>query len=1148
MTATANITRQKQRQQTASDPRGSVWVAASAGSGKTWALVSRVVRLLLNGASPQRILCLTYTKAAAAEMANRVREVLGRWATADEAVLAREIAELTGKEVEEQQLREARRLFAAVLDAPGGLKIETIHGFCQSLLRRFPLEAGLDPHFKLLDDHTRNDILATAREEVLARTQRANGEPETAALAEAVGVLSIYLQGESLNILIHRLVSKRGRFERLKARHGGIEGIVAELFKLLKIDPNASHESIIEAACGDLVFDRLGLERAMRALVKGSKTDAERGERIRAWLKYSPGGRAADFDEYARVFLTQEWVRRKNQATKAVLSANPAIGGILDAEAERLLAVHEQCNALTVARATAALLVFGDAVLNAFARHKQNRGLLDYEDLILEARHLLEDPGAAWVLYKLDGGLDHLLIDEAQDTSPEQWAVIGALAEEFFAGFGARENHRTLFAVGDEKQSIFSFQGADPREFEKMRRHFEGRVQGAQKNWSSESFDLSYRSTSAVLNLVDAVFAETDARDGLTADGREIGHAATRFGQAGMVELWPYEKPEKEDSASDKEDWRLPLEIAAAASAEARLAHRIAARIRRFVEEKEILESKNRPIRPGDIMVLVRRRTGFINELVRALKQYEVPVSGVDRMVLTDQLAILDLMALGEFLLLPDDDLTLATVLKGPLVGFTEERLFELAQPRGTRPLWRELCDRRAENTDFTAAHKLLHKLLGHADFVPPYELYAEILGPLGGRQALLSRLGPDAADPIDEFLTLSLSYETENVPSLQGFLHWLGADKVEIKRELEGAARDEVRVMTVHGAKGLEAPIVFLPDTMTVPGRQPGPPEFLWAEDNDLLLWPPSQRYDEAVCEAARAAATRRDMEEYRRLLYVALTRATDRLVVCGWRGKPTPKQECWYELVSRAFDRLPGTERFDCAGGEGLRYRTPQTLAPEKEREKSTPIIEAGPLPVWARSAARAEAAPAHIAPSQLGKSKSPAHSPLGSESDARFMRGRIIHRLLEVLPGMPPKKRHAACQRILALPSHGLKDPAAAQIEEEVFRLLDNPEFSPLFGPNSQAEVMVVGQIKGRVISGQIDRLLVSPDEVTVVDYKTDREPPENNGEIPISYVRQMATYRRLLQSIYPDRPVRCAILWTVGPHLTALDESALDAAFT
>jgi ATP-dependent helicase/nuclease subunit A len=1149
MTITADLAGQKRRQRAASDPHSSVWVAASAGSGKTRALVDRVVRLLLAGTRPQRILCLTYTKAAAAEMANRIREVLGRWATADEAALDSEIAALTGERAEAEQLHEARRLFAAVLEAPGGLKIETIHGFCQSLLRRFPLEAGLDPHFDLLDERTGNEILAAAREEVLARTQREDGGAETATLAAALKVLSIHLQGESLDTLIRRLADKRGRFERLKAQHGGIDGIIAQLYHRLGVAADSTPQSIIEAACADSAFDGTALRRAATALLGGSKTDAERAARMLAWLKAAAEERVVRFADYRQAFLTAKWQIPQRLATKGVLGANPGIGEILEAEASRLFAVHESWKAVTVVHATTALLLFGDAVLEAFARHKSDRGLLDYEDLILEARRLLEDPGAAWVLYKLDGGLDHLLIDEAQDTSPEQWEIIGALANEFFAGEGARGDHRTIFAVGDEKQSIFSFQGADPRGFEKMRRHFEGRVQEARKHWRSESFDLSYRSTRAVLDLVDAVFADPQAREGLTAEGREIRHAAVRAGQAGMVELWPPEQSGKEDAATDQEDWSLPLEIASASSAEARLARRIAARIRRFVVEKEILESRNRPIRAGDIMVLVRRRTAFVNELIRALKEHEVPVSGVDRMVLADQLAILDLAALGEFLLLPDDDLTLATVLKGPLIGFSEERLFELAQPRETRPLWRELIARRAENPDFRTAHALLHDLLGRADFVPPYELYAEILGPRGGRQALVSRLGPDAADPIDEFLTLTLGYERENVPSLQGFLHWLRAGDMDIKRELEGRVRDEVRVMTVHGAKGLEAPIVFLPDALSVPGAQPGPPEFLWSEDKDLLLWPPRKLYDEATCEAARQAIRRREMEEYRRLLYVGLTRASDRLVVCGWRGKKKGKalENCWHALLSRAFERLPGVERFDCDGAEGLRYRTPQTLPPENEREGPAPVLKAGPLPAWARRAARAEALPAHIAPSRLGAAEPPARSPLGAEQEGRFMRGRLIHRLLEVLAPLPSGKRRAAAQRILALPSHGLKGPARSNIEEEVLRLLDTPEFAPLFGPDSRAEVMVAGEVGGRFIAGQIDRLLIGPDEVRIVDYKTDREPPENKEGIPISYIRQMAAYRGLLQSIYPDRPVRCALLWTVGPRLIALNESVLDSAF-
>ena len=1138
-------------QRRASDPQASVWVAASAGTGKTKVLTDRVLALMLAGTPPGKILCLTFTKAAAAEMANRLSDRLAGWATASDADLGEALRTLTGEPPDAARLHKARQLFAQVLDAPGGMKIQTIHAFCQHLLARFPLEAGIAPHAQVLDERSAAEMLRDAREEVLARA----GAGEDPALADALSEVTARVNESDFGELIGALIQQRGRLARLIREAGGVEPLIARSFDAVGIDPGATPDAVLREACRADSFDHLGLKVAEDALRQGSKTDVERAGRLQAFLDADVDERVRLYDAYASIFLTGDGTVRKTLLTKKAAEVAGAQGA-MEVEAERLLAVRERLNAAITAQATAALLRLGAAILDAYDRHKRLRALLDYDDLILTVRDLLDDDGrAAWVLFKLDGGLDHVLIDEAQDTNPEQWQVVRRLTEEFFAGAGAAAERgadpRTVFAVGDGKQSIYSFQRADPGEFARMRRHFEARAQAAWQAFAPVALQHSFRSTDAVLWAVDAVFAQPTAADGVLFDGdAPLHHDPVRVGHAGLVELWP---PADPADTAEPEAWSPPTERQGDAPPRQRLARLIAEKVRRWTRTDDPdgwLPSKGRRMRAGDVLVLVRRRNAFVEELVRELKLRQVPVAGVDRMVLTEQLAVRDLVALGRFLLLPEDDLTLACVLKGPLVGLGEERLFELAWNRGGRHLWDVLRDRAGENAEFEHAHARLSDWLARADFVPPYELYARLLGAERGRERLVGRLGPEANDPIDEFLGLALTYEREHVPSLEGFLHWLEAGRQEVKRDAEHGG-DAVRVMTVHGAKGLQAPVVFLPDTLQVPTGQGD--RILWDETRGLALWPPRSEHLEAAGRSLREAAQHAQRQEYRRLLYVAMTRAEDRLYVCGYNTKKSPPEGCWYELVEAGLAGLAAEVPFDCSaelGGDGwqgtaLRLTSEQRVAADRRSDQPDRPAAADPLPDWALRPPEPEPAPPRpLAPSRAPDVEPPVRSPLGADAGAAYRRGRLIHRLLQTLPELPAGQRRDAGRRFLASPAHELDAEQREAILAETLAVIEDPAFAHLFGPGSRAEVPVVGLLNGpdgpEAASGQIDRLVVTDDAVVVVDYKTNRPPPSAPDQVPEVYRLQLAGYRRLLQSVYPDRRIETWLLWTDGPFLMQLGD--------
>ncbi len=1138
------------------EPDASVWVSASAGSGKTKVLTDRVLALLLAGTAPHRILCLTFTKAAAAEMSNRISLRLASWVTDTDDKLRGDVEHLVRGAADETVIARARRLFAEVLDAPGGLQISTLHAFCQSLLRRFPLEADVAPHFALMDERDAAEALDDALEETIAHAHGSGGDD----LADALSVLTARVHESNFSDLMNALIAGRGKLARMLTEHNGLEGAIVAMRAMLGLLPGDTEEAVIEAACAKDAFDGPALKQAAQVLAEGTKTDQARSQGIADWLGV-PKTRMETFNAYASCFLTQKGTMRASFITKKLGEANPGVADVLQTEAERVHGISARLKAVNVAEATSALMRIGADLLERFNSTKAQRGLMDYDDLIQTTRRLLERPGVAeWVLYKLDGGIDHILIDEAQDTNPDQWAIVKPLRDEFFAGRGRHEEDsklpRTVFAVGDRKQSIYSFQGAAPGEFDRERADTEADVRAADLRWEDVEMNVSFRSTPAVLDAVDAVFDQEVAKDGIVLTPEEkITHLAARKGDAGLVEIWPCVEPETADAPAS---WKPPVERQKGDSPQNRLAGLVAARIERMVSTEEILESKGRPIRPGDIMVLVRRRTGFVEELVRQLKQRGIAVAGVDRMVLNDQIAVMDLIALGEFLLLPEDDLTLATVLRSPLVGLSEEDLFTLAFERGEKHLWDVLNNHAGAETPIGAAQAMLADLLALTDYLTPAELYGHVLVACNGRRKLLARLGADADDPIDEFLNLALNFEKSHPPSLQGFLHWLAASETQIKRDLDQTGIDAVRVITVHGAKGLQAPIVFLPDTTQVPTMRD---QLLWTGgDSRLLLWASKADDLDPVTGDMREAAKIAQEREHHRLMYVAMTRAEDRLYVCGWKThRPARFDQSWYSLMSAGLSSKPQTktETDDFLAAEGglssaevLRLRSDQT-GPVKKEDGPETLRAPIPLPAWGHEAPQPEADPPQpLSPSRAARSDPPAHSPLAEDGRARYQRGLIIHRLLQSLPDIPAERRKDAAAAYVKRPGWDLEEAAQADIIAETLAVLENPAFAPLFGPDSRAEVPLTGLVGGFVVSGQVDRLAVTEDGVWIIDYKTNRPPPRAQESVDPAYIFQMATYRAALREIYPDRPIHCVLLWThgdeAGPFAMELDAERMDDA--
>lgn len=1108
-----------ERQVQAADPFATTWVAANAGSGKTRVLIDRVARLLLNRVEPQRILCLTYTKAAATEMQNRLFKRLGEWAMLSDQPLRQQLTDLgEGQRFTADALVRARRLFARALETPGGLRIQTIHSFCATLLRRFPLEAGVSPGFAELDDRAARLLRAQIVEEMA----------ETRAPAIMAEVAAIYT-GEDFTALMEQVAN---------ARHG---------FGMVSEDDirSALGVAIAETPSAIIADTFLGNEATLLAelvpiLLASGVNDQKAAARLSALDLTHPT--LSDLPTLEKYLLHSDDVTDESKRLTAKIDGFPAKGA-------RAAFVHrmDQLNALMLrveaarprrvgfeaARKTLVMHRFASAFLPLYEAAKSARGWLDFDDLISRAKGLLTDRSVAqWVLYRLDGGIDHILVDEAQDTSPDQWKVIELLAEEYTAGIGSQPDRtRTLFVVGDKKQSIYSFQGANVAAFDEKHALFTRKFTEADIGLMNQELKYSFRSAPSVLRLVDETFAHGFAN----AVGDTPVHLAINENLPGRVDLWPLIDPVK---AEDDKNWDDPIDLVSETHHTAQLAVRVARQIKDLIDSgAQIPDEKGnpRPVHAGDFLILVQRRSTLFAEVIRACKAARLPIAGADRLKLGAELAVKDLAALLSFLATPEDDLSLAAVLRSPLCRWSEDQLYRLAHGRKGY-LWEALRDYPADSDTLV----MLRDLLDQSDFLRPFDLLDRVLTRHKGRQHLLARLGDEAEDGIDELLSQALSYEQSDVPSLTGFLIWMETDEITVKRQMD-AAGDRIRVMTVHGAKGLEAPIVILPDTAD---RRPQDRDEIYRLPSGLPVWKTSAEVSPPAIRDARAQRKADQAAESARLLYVALTRARVWLIVAGageakteTGGKtpePKPIQDwSWYRLVERAMKALGAETIHDGA----LRLSNGDWPAPS--RQPTPPAEDSFPLPPWAAQPARAEDRPAQtLSPSNLGGAKALAGESLSLTEEVAIARGTQVHLLLEHLPHFPRSEWPSA--------AGALVPDAGPDVLDEATRLLSTPTLEWVFGPDSLAEAPFTAQIGKTIVFGTIDRLIVQPDRICVVDFKSNSVVPDSPANVPEGILRQMGAYTSALRQIYPDRPIQLFILWTRSAELMPLDPDIVSAA--
>ncbi len=1099
-------------------PGVSVLVRANAGSGKTTLLVNRVLSLLCHGVAPERILCLTYTNPAAAEMKNRIIQSLGEWVMMDDVRLDTTLTKLLDQPVTPAMLRQARGWFAQVLDAPEGIRIHTIHGFCQSLLGRFPLEAGVHPQFRIPDPSIERRLLESALQHIYLASER---QPALAAALQRLSsrglsqfhgyMKEIIAKKIHFSLIINDLQHARERLQHLLgvSYHDDCESLHS---RFLIRSPD-------ELRCLMVAAEMLQASSGVR--------DQQHGAALMQWLTASElSGEVVS--AAASLFYKSKSQELSDKIVSKAAGLSISQMEAITAEQQRFAAFYAAYKAQKILLHSDDIMQVAGALLAQYHALKRRHGYLDYDDLILAVRRMLSQANAVpWVQYKLDGGIDHLMVDEAQDTSPYQWEIIAAMCDEFFSGQGQSTNPRSIFIVGDEKQSIFSFQGADVASLARMQQIFADRIAAVHGALITLERVESFRSSSQVLAVVDKVFSSNQARQGVVTSTAPLTHVVTRRDARGTVQLWPLISPHNNPSGRHA----------------AHLARSVARQVKSWLAEGLWLDRMQRPLRPGDVMVLVKSRTVMMDLLVRAFKREGIAVAGADRIRLSENLVVHDLLALARCCLLPQDNLSLAALLKSPLCEINEAQLLELSIRRGQESLWHGLQSASGEEP-YAEAYNFLHHMRSRLDYITPYAWFVEALDTHKKRQAILGRMGIEYADIMDEFLDQVMIFCRTEPPVMQGFLSWFEQNQDEIKRDME-QGHDAVRIMTVHASKGLQAPLVILPDTAEPPGAAQQD-ALMWTQDAATALQLPllvaSQSHDNELTARLRQQRKETTLAEYRRLLYVAMTRAEDHLLVCGHTGRKTIQQESWYYHIQQAMQQM--AQPCDTPTGQGYMLGM-AFFKPDPHVAPLQPQLSAALPDFLLQTLAPEPVQPTSLSPSRLLDDEPAAISPLFDP--ARAARGQLIHQLLQRLPLLPAESWLRAADHLAASWDVLTAEQRQAAIHEAM-AVLHHPQWRFLFGEQSRAEAAITGciQLAGReiAVTGQIDRLAVTTQGVWLVDYKTTPKPPENQQKVPKPYLRQLLLYQRLLQQIYPGQPVRAALLWTAAPSLMPIDDALLD----
>lgn len=1151
------INKTSEEQRRASNPAISVWATANAGAGKTKVLIDRIARVLLQGAQPSKILAVTYTKAAAAEMTTRLFKTLGKWTIDSDEDLAKALKELDpALEINEHVLKKARALFANALETPGGLKVQTIHAFCGDVLKRFPIEAGVAPGFETADEVMAGAIMDEAFD-------RANAK--NLPLYSAIAAIT---HGDKNKELLAKCINKLGRnfeFNRDK---------ITQIFnQKFGIDIRQDIDAAIEGAV--LALPKAKLRECANILLGGKSTDENTADTIVEALESTP---QIAFYGFLSLILTQAGEIKKSSPVTKQFHNNALIDEIFGCSSGEWPAgvfadffeAAKQIETLKFCQNTLNLIEASSAWQSEYKALKNQYGLLDFDDLLAITSNLLNrnQGSALWVMYKLDKGLSHVLIDESQDTSAEQWDLLHPLLETLEST--SSDEIRTQFVVGDDKQSIYRFQGASPQRYDEERKRFIGKNEIYQGQFQEVQFDVSFRTGEEILKAVDIIwhtgFGNPSGDFPQELEKKYLwpqSHFSARSKEAAITELWPLILGDKKEKI-EREAYDFPLDAENEEDAKSKLAELIARQIALRIKNGDKVWTKDeggkpvlRPCKPADFMILVKGRSSLYHRIIKRLKKHKVKVAGADLIILKKEPAILDLLAAAQFALCNNDDFNLACLLKSGFCNLYDDdkHLFPIAYNRGFKSVLRMIEE--SEDKIYSKAKIFLDNVKNIGAHIPPYDFFAQILetkidGENTGWDLLLKRFGEEAREPIEIFLDLALIAANINTPNLHLFIDYIENKAQSVKREFD-QNDDGVKVMTIHGSKGREAPIVILPDTTRT--AKSDNDNLYYDSESKIPFWTPNYAFKTDFIKTLNEQEKAKQAQEDQRLLYVAMTRPRDRLILCGHQSGASKKgysDNCWYDYFERNLNANNNSQDLMLDDNQTIGKIWGKLPDGPIAKPKAQIINQEVTIPDWVHKPIDKNAInQRRIAPSILidENYEPPAISPISGNKISRFLRGTLIHELLETLPQIEKSRQLEQAQKRLARENQ-ITDDLKADIINEALKIINDAQFGDLFSQDSRTEVAIMGKSKllpnDMIINGMIDRMIIKPNEILVLDYKTNRPPPKNINDVPSQYINQMACYWALLHETYPSHKIKCALLWTDVPDLMEIPQDFMKSA--
>jgi ATP-dependent helicase/nuclease subunit A len=1111
------------------NPSQSAWVMAHAGSGKTYALVKRVIALLLSNATPQSIWCLTYTNNAATEMQERLHSKLDELACLEDASLKQALAEYLGDAnagVSDAHCQKIRAIAADIMLPGQGIICTTMHGLCQKLLRIFALESGMLPDFTLLDAETQRSLLYQAIDAVFAHGLQV----QKGALFEALDHVASIAKYDTVKSRLKKILSRRDLLSQALLQAGSVENLHQAVFDVCHAENGANTDDIL----AEIQAQTLPQMRAIyEALGEGKTQDKTKARAIKIWLDTpcDPDHLTKAWQRYLTVFYDSKSKLREKLFNKGTLVEDGALAQAFAREQMRVADALEKLSAQALAQDSSAMLSLAITALDHYHALKAKPGMLDFDDLLLSMLQLVENPVTlGHVMRKLDYRLEHILLDEAQDTSPVQWRILSHLIEEICHTAPRKSTvPRSLFVVGDVKQSIYSFQGAAPQMMQAKHAAFSALYQGHEMAFQTASLNVARRNVPLILQLVDKVANNMSVQPGLLEEG--ITHVPWRKNAPGMIALHPLCESEKINVPGG---FHMPTAYHLGGRAQNKLAQNIAQMITDWLKNNRRYLANGQEVCASDIMIIVRNRGHLVPAIIRALEAANIPVAAIDRLVLSQHIMVLDILALIAWIYQPDDDVSLAQVLRSPMFSLSEEALFALANNRDGS-LFDALCESEKHQSiclllaDFQAQKDqpiyawLSHLFYTH-ELVKPY----------------LERLGNALQEVVDALMEYAANLHGKAESHLLHFMRHMRQAEQVIKHE--ETTPDAVRILTVHGAKGLEAPIVILADTTSMPQMHKEEIYYTDYGDETLPLCAMQEISKQArLLKTTKEAKQKSLMHEYYRGLYVAITRARDELYIFGLKPK-SASGDSWYEVIKTAMNTMDDAQE-DASGILSITQK-PASLHAEITAHQPSPLD--GDLPDWLHARIAPEAVRITLTPSHVGAlfdlDVSPADYAVFSaqklQSNARDY-GNALHAVLQWVDCNTPNQQLQKALILQALPEADIK--LAMQC---IAQLWNDVEIANLWQKPAQKEQPIYAQLAFNGVcydvTGVVDRLIILPDTVMILDYKTALNIPKSDA-IPVQYLAQMALYKAVLKEIYPQKNIRTALLWTHVARLDWVDEA-------